>query len=148
MPNADTGGQVIREHIRRFVRVEASAQAVESLGTEGYFSVLALCAAMVGNSSSGFLEAPSFSLPVVNVGNRQNGRVRGANVIDVGYDREEIVKGIQRATVPVFRKSIQGMENPYGDGKAARRIVAKLVDVPLSGRILIKRFHDLPEERI
>lgn len=150
MPNADTGGQVIREHIRRFVRGEPSAQAVESLGTEGYFSVLALCAAMVGNSSSGFLEAPSFGLPVVNVGNRQNGRVRGANVIDVGYGREEIVKGIRRATVPAFRKSIQGMENPYGDGKAARRIVAKLVDVPLSGRILIKRFHDLdiPEERM
>lgn len=118
-------------------------QAVESLGTEGYFSVLALCSAMVGNSSSGLLEAPSFGLPVVNVGSRQRGRVRGANVIDVGYRRGEIGKGIRRATDPAFRKSLQGLANPYGDGKASRRIVAKLAKVPLSGRLLIKRFHDI-----
>jgi UDP-N-acetylglucosamine 2-epimerase (non-hydrolysing)/GDP/UDP-N,N'-diacetylbacillosamine 2-epimerase (hydrolysing) len=144
MPNCDTGGQVIRERINRFVREEPSAQAVESLGTEAYFSILALCAAMVGNSSSGLLEAPSFGLPVVNVGNRQRGRVRGANVIDVGYGREEIGKGIRRATDPIFRKSLQGLANPYGDGKAAPRIVEKLVEVPLSDRLLVKRFHDLP----
>jgi len=144
MPNADTGGQVIRERIRHFVRAEPSARAVESLGTEGYFSVLALCCAMVGNSSSGLLEAPSFGLPVVNVGNRQRGRVRGENVIDVGYGREEIGEGIRRATDPAFRKSLQGMANPYGDGKAAPRIVAKLAEAPLPGRLLVKRFHDLP----
>ena len=144
MPNADTGGRVIRECIKRFVRKESSAQAVESLGTEGYFSVLALCAAMVGNSPSGLLEAPSFGLPVVNVGSRQRGRVRGANVIDVGYRRDEIGEGIRRATDPGFRKSLQGLANPYGDGKASRRIVAKLAEVPLSGRLLMKHFHDLP----
>ena len=109
--------------IKRFVREESSAQAVESLGTEGYFSVLALCAAMVGNSSSGLLEAPSFGLPVVNVGSRQRGRVRGTNVIDVGCGREEIGEGIRRATDPAFRKSLRGLANPYGDGKASRRIV-------------------------
>lgn len=143
MPNADTGGQTIREHIRRFVRSVPSARAVESLGTEGYFSVLALCGAMVGNSSSGLLEAPSFGLPVVNVGNRQRGRVRGENVIDVGYGREEIGGCIRRAMDPAFRKSLQGMANPYGDGKAAPRIVAKLAEAPLSSRLLMKRFHDL-----
>jgi len=143
MPNADTGGRVIRERIKRFLRTEPSAHAVESFGTEGYFSVLSLCTAMVGNSSSGLLEAPSFGLPVVNVGNRQRGRVRGANVIDVGYGRREIGEGIRRAADPVFRKSLQGLANPYGDGKASRRIVRKLAEVPLSGRLLMKRFHDL-----
>ena len=126
-----------------FVRAVPSARAVESLGTEGYFSVLALCGAMVGNSSSGLLEAPSFGLPVVNVGNRQRGRVRGENVIDVGYGREEIGGCIRRAMDPAFRKSLQGMANPYGDGKAAPRIVAKLAEAPLPSRLLVKRFHDL-----
>lgn len=150
MPNADTGGQVIREHIRRFIRSEPSAQWVESLGTEGYFSVLALCAAMVGNSSSGLLEAPSFGLPVVNVGSRQRGRVRGANVIDVDNGWENIVDGIRQATDPVFRKSLQGMANPYGDGKAAHRIVSKLAEVTISTGLIIKRFHDIahPERHI
>jgi len=150
MPNADTGGRVIRERIKRFVREDSSAQAVESLGTEGYFSALALCAAMVGNSSSGLLEAPSFGLPVVNVGSRQRGRVRGVNVIDVGNGREEIEIGIRRATDPAFRKHLLGLANPYGDGKASRRIVSKLAKVPLSGRLLRKRFHAIafPEVRL
>ncbi len=143
MPNADTGGKAIREHLKRFIREEPSAQAVESLGTDGYFSVLAICAAMVGNSSSGLLEAPSFGLPVVNIGSRQGGRVRGANVVDVGHGRDEILEGIRRATDPGFRKKIQGLANPYGDGKASHRIVAKLAEVPLSDRLLRKRFHDL-----
>jgi len=143
MPNADTGGTVIRERIKRYVRKEPSAQGVENLGTDGYFSVLAICAAMVGNSSSGLLEAPSFGLPVVNVGSRQSGRVRGKNVVDTDCGRDEILEGIRRATDPAFRKSLRRMVNPYGDGKASRRIVAKLAEVPLTDRILRKRFHDL-----
>ncbi|MEW6719253.1 MAG: UDP-N-acetylglucosamine 2-epimerase [Thermodesulfobacteriota bacterium] len=142
MPNADTGGMAIRERILRFLREEPTARAVENLGTDAYFSVLGLCRAMTGNSSSGLVEAPSFFLPVVNVGNRQRGRVRGRNVIDVGYGREEIAGGIRRATDPAFGESLRGMENPYGDGKAAPRIVAKLAETPLSDRLLVKRFHD------
>lgn len=143
MPNADTGGRVIRGRIKQFIRENALAQAVESLGTEDYFSILAICAAMVGNSSSGLLEAPSFGLPVVNVGTRQKGRVRGLNVIDVGYRRDQILEGIRKATDPAFRKSLHGMTNPYGDGKASSRIVTKLAKVQLSGCLLTKRFHDL-----
>lgn len=142
MPNADTGGKVIRGLIEWYLQNEPTAQAVESLGTAGYFGMLSCCAAMVGNSSSGLIEAPSFGLPVVNVGIRQCGRVRGANVIDVGNGREEIGAGIRRATDPAFRRSLKGKVNPYGDGKAAPRIVAKLADVELSKRLLSKRFQD------
>lgn len=143
MPNADTGGRTIRGHIERYVRSGSSARAVENLGTEGYFSVMALCAAMVGNSSSGLVEAPSFGLPAVNVGNRQRGRIRGANVVDVGYGREEIAAGIRRAVEPGFRESLRGLPNPYGDGNASARIVARLRDVELSDRLVVKRFTDL-----
>jgi len=144
MPNADTGGRVIRERIKCFVHAEPSAQVVESLGTEGYFSALALCAAMVGNSSSGILEAPSFGLPVVNVGTRQRGRVRGTNVIDVGYSRDEIGQGLAKALAPAFRESLRGQANPYSNGHAAERIVARLKEVPLDGQMLVKRFYDIP----
>jgi UDP-N-acetylglucosamine 2-epimerase (non-hydrolysing)/GDP/UDP-N,N'-diacetylbacillosamine 2-epimerase (hydrolysing) len=146
MPNADTGGLAIRERIERFVQSEPAAQAVENLGTEGYFSLLALCAAMVGNSSSGLLEAPSFGLPAVNVGTRQQGRVRGANVIDVGCTRDGIARGLAKALDPAFRESLRGKENPYGDGRAAERIVARLGEVHLDRRLLMKRFYDSPPE--
>jgi UDP-N-acetylglucosamine 2-epimerase len=100
---------------------------------------------MVGNSSSGLIEAPSFGLPVVNVGSRQRGRLRAANVIDVGHAREEILAGLRRALDPVFRRSLAGMANPYGDGRAAPRIVEVLERVELGPRLIRKRFVDLDE---
>jgi UDP-N-acetylglucosamine 2-epimerase len=104
---------------------------------------MALAAAMVGNSSSGIIEAPSFALPVVNVGSRQAGRVRAANVIDVGYERAEIAQAIGRAMTPEFRGSLHGLDNPYGDGRAAERIVTRLKSVALDERLICKAFCDV-----
>lgn len=142
--NADTGRQVIWEAIGTFVRRHANAQIVEHLGTQAYFSLMACAAAMVGNSSSGIVEAPSFELPAVNIGTRQEGRVRAENVIDVGYDRADIVQGIAHALSPAFRARLRGLQNPYGHGKAANIIVGRLKDVPLDARLIRKRFIDLP----
>jgi len=98
---------------------------------------------MVGNSSSGLIEAPSFALPVVNVGDRQRGRLRAANVIDVGPEREAIVAAIARALDPAFRRGLTGLVNPYGDGQAAPRIARVLREVELGPRLIRKRFVDL-----
>jgi UDP-hydrolysing UDP-N-acetyl-D-glucosamine 2-epimerase len=145
-PNADTYGRAIIEMIDAFVSANASARAVRSLGTQGYFGLMKFCAGMVGNSSSGIIEAASFGLPVVNIGNRQRGRVRGANVLDVGYSRDDILDGIRRALEPEFRIRLTGMRNPYGDGRAAPRIVKVLKETELDKRLLLKRFHDQPDE--
>ncbi len=107
-----------------------------------YFSLMSCAAAMVGNSSSGLIEAASFGLPVVNIGSRQSGRIRPANVIDVDYDRYAIAGGIRRALQPAFRDRLRNMRNPYGGGVAARDIVQVLRTVPLDARLLQKRFVD------
>lgn len=143
LPNADTGGLAIRASIEAFVARYPRAVAVETLGTSGYFAAMATCAAMVGNSSSGLLEGPSFGLPVVNIGTRQKGRTRAANVIDCGYDREEIDAALLRALAPAFRLGLHGMVNPYGDGHAAERIVSVLRETRLNDRLLMKAFFDL-----
>lgn len=145
LPNADTYGRVIAQKIREFVRDRPTTRLVDNLGTQGYFSLMAHAAAMVGNSSSGLVEAPSFGLPVVNIGNRQRGRLRAANVIDVGYSRDEIVTGIRQALSPQFRESLHDLSNPYGDGRAAEVIVHTLKTVPLDDRLVTKRFHDGPQ---
>jgi UDP-N-acetylglucosamine 2-epimerase (non-hydrolysing)/GDP/UDP-N,N'-diacetylbacillosamine 2-epimerase (hydrolysing) len=145
MPNADTNGRAVRALIGDFVVSHPEAQVVETLGTPGYASVMALAAAMVGNSSSGLVEAGSFGLPVVNVGARQEGRLRGPHVIDVGNGRDAILAGIRRALSSAFRAGLRGMANPYGDGHAAERIVARLAQVPLDGRLIRKRFADAPD---
>lgn len=144
MTNADTHGRLIAQRIDAFVNSTPQARLIPNLGTQGYFSLMSQAAAMVGNSSSGMIEAPSMALPVVNVGTRQQGRVRAENVIDVGYAHAEIIRGIRRAMVPEFRARLRGLANPYGDGHAAEVIVKRLREVSLSPPLIKKRFVDVP----
>lgn len=143
MPNADMAGQVIRARLEAFCRQVPTARAVENFGPEGYFSILAEVSAMVGNSSSGLLEAPSFALPVVNIGNRQKGRLRAGNVLDVPFEAEAIAATIRRALTPEFRASCRGFEHFFGDGHAAEKLVELIAGTPLDHRLLDKTFHDL-----
>lgn len=143
-PGADAGSRAIVGAVERFVGDSPRMRCVNSLGSQAYFSLLRIAAAMVGNSSSGIIEAASFELPVVNVGNRQRGRLRAANVIDAECRREEIFRAIHTAVTKPFRESLRRLQNPYGDGRAAERIVPVLRDAPLDQRLLVKRFYDLP----
>ena len=141
-PNADAGNRLLVRLLEDAVASSDRYSIVRSFGNVAYFSVLGRAAAMVGNSSSGLIEAPSFELPVVNVGSRQRGRVRAANVIDVEPERGAIASAIARATSADFRRGLDGLVNPYGDGHAAARIVEVLAATPLDERLLIKRFRD------
>ena len=141
-PGADPGSRAVIEEIERYADTRPDVFVCRHLGTRWYVSLMRHAAAMVGNSSSGIMEAPSLKLPVVNVGSRQAGRVRGANVIDVAPTRDAIVRGIRRALSPSFRAGLRASGNPYGDGRAAARIVPTLGTVPLGEALLRKRFHD------
>jgi len=99
---------------------------------------------MVGNSSSGIMEAASFALPVVNVGMRQQGRERAANILDAPAETQAILAAIHRALSPEFRATLAGMVNPYGNGAAARTIAQVLTTVSLEN-LLIKQPAPLPE---
>jgi UDP-hydrolysing UDP-N-acetyl-D-glucosamine 2-epimerase len=138
-PNADTAGGLIIERLEAFAARRPRARLARNLGDRLYLSLLRHAAAMVGNSSSGLIEAPSFELPVVNVGSRQRGRLRAANVVDVAPEREAIARGLARALSADFRAGLRGLPNPYGDGRAAPRIVRLLRDTPLDARLLQKR---------
>jgi UDP-hydrolysing UDP-N-acetyl-D-glucosamine 2-epimerase len=142
-PNEDTHGRLIRQVFEQFVAQHPRARFVEALGRRAYVSVMAVACAMVGNSSSGLIEAPSFQLPVVNVGTRQEGRLRAGNVIDVGSTRDEIVRGLRQVLDPGFRAVLKTLINPYGNGHAAETIVRTLRTVALDDRLLRKRFVDL-----
>ena len=142
-PNADTRGRVIAEKIAGFVETHANAQVVDNLGTQGYFSLMAVAAAMVGNSSSGIIESPSFKLPVVNIGTRQEGRIKAINVIDVGYAKDEIGRGIAQALSAEFRASLAELVNPYGEELASEKIVDHLKCVALDDQLLRKNFRDI-----
>jgi UDP-hydrolysing UDP-N-acetyl-D-glucosamine 2-epimerase len=138
-PNADTAGRTIIARLEEFAGRHDRVRLVRNLGDDVYLSLLRHADAMVGNSSSGLIEAPSFELPVVNVGARQAGRLRAANVVDVGPERDEILAGVDAALTPAFRAGLSGMKNPYGDGHAAERIVRVLRTVELGATLTRKR---------
>lgn len=146
-PNADTNGRVIIERIEQFVKKHPRARLVDNLGTEAFFSLMRIAVAMVGNSSSGIIEAASFELPVLNIGLRQAGRERSQNVVDVGNLRDEIDGGLAQVLDPGFRRSLIGMTNVFGSGNAAEIIVEHLKRVRLDDGFVMKRFHDAPKIR-
>jgi len=140
-PNSDTGNRVIQKAIARFVKGHRNALLVPAFGHAGHTSMMHYAKAMVGNSSSGIIEAASFKLPVVNIGTRQEGRIRARNVIDVGYSPAEIRQGLKRALSASFKASLKNLRNPYGDGKTSGRIVRVLAGADLK-RLKHKRFFD------
>lgn len=142
-PNSDSGGKAIKSAIEEFCSGKRNARLVASGGPELYFSLMAHSAAMVGNSSSGIIEAPSFELPVVNIGDRQKGRLQAANVINCAPSRESIREALSRATDPNFKRELAGKPNPYGDGNAAERIVQALDRVSLNRELTRKQFVDI-----
>jgi UDP-hydrolysing UDP-N-acetyl-D-glucosamine 2-epimerase len=134
-PNVDAGSRSLIRRTKSFVEAKKRGNIYTNLDTLTYLSLLGQVEMLVGNSSSGIMEAASFSLPVVNVGLRQQGRERAKNVIDVAADSE----GIQKAMTPTFRKSLIGLNNPYGDGFAAEIIVRVLSSLPSAEELLMKR---------
>jgi UDP-N-acetylglucosamine 2-epimerase (non-hydrolysing)/GDP/UDP-N,N'-diacetylbacillosamine 2-epimerase (hydrolysing) len=145
--NADAQGSLINDRLRIVCAQNPERfKWIPHLGHRRYLSCLEHFAVMVGNSSSGLTEAPSFRLPVVNVGDRQRGRVRAANVIDVPCSRVAILRGIKRAISPRFHESLKGMRNPYDrfrNGRASEQIKDVLKHVSLSQDFLKKTFYDL-----
>jgi UDP-hydrolysing UDP-N-acetyl-D-glucosamine 2-epimerase len=142
-PNADTCSGVIIEAIESFVDSNPNARVVRNLGRLAYCSLMKQAIAMVGNSSSGLVEAASFELPVVNIGIRQRGRLSGSNVIDCECERGAIATAIRTAVSEEFHYAIRGIHNIYGDGHASERILEVLRNVPLDQKLIVKRFYDL-----
>ena len=139
---------MLRRSLLRFVEDHShKAVFVENLGTRRYFSLLKTAALMIGNSSSGIIEAPSFAIPVINIGTRQEGRVRAQNVIDVPAESEAIAGAIETASTATFRAGIAGTTNPYGNGGASKVIARRLETQSLDDELIQKRFVDLTESK-
>ena len=143
-PGLDRGREAVMAAVAEAVRRHPHVHEVEMLGAD-YLSVLAAVDVVVGNSSSGILEAATFGVPVVNVGDRQRGRVSGDNVVDVPEDQAAIEAAIGRCLAPDFRERARRAVNVYGDGKAAPRVV-EVVRRAVRGGLARKPFVDLPAQ--
>ena len=138
-PNADAGGRKIIKTIKNYEKYPF-IQTFKSIPNKDYLSLMNMASVLVGNSSSGIIEAPSLGLPVVNIGSRQDGRERGQNIIDAGYNRSEIKLAIDKAiNDSEFKKLVKKSQNPYGDGNASTRIMEILSEIQLDQTLLKKQ---------
>lgn len=138
-PNADAGSRLLIDRTHEFLKTRGNGRVFVNLPPITYWSLLRCAELLVGNSSSGIMEAASFAVPAVNVGLRQRGRERARNILDVAANRESILEKVAIAKREDFRRSLTGMSNPYGDGHAAERIAGVLASVPLGEELLIKK---------
>ena len=129
-PNAEVGSDEIVNIIKEFVKNNPKAYFFDSLGSRLYLSFLKYAKAVVGNSSSGIIEVPSFLIPTVNIGNRQEGRLQPESVIQTGYSVNEICKGMEKALYDTeFLKKIKKIKNPYGDGNASKYVIEAMKEI-------------------
>jgi GDP/UDP-N,N'-diacetylbacillosamine 2-epimerase (hydrolysing) len=141
LPNADTDGRALIAQVQQFVAAHANARAYTSLGQLHYLSTVALVDGVVGNSSSGLAEVPSFRKGSINIGDRQRGRLMASSVINCDPERDSIAAALQTLYSDEFQASLDSVRNPYGDGGASDRIVALVKAAELNG-ILKKHFYD------
>lgn len=137
-PNADMGSRELIGRAREFCARHPDARLFVNLNPVLYWSLLRQVSALVGNSSSGIMETAALGLPAVDIGDRQRGRQRPANVLHARPEPDEILDRIAHALDPGFRASLCDLENPYGDGRAAERIVQVLASAPL-GEVLLRK---------
>lgn len=143
LPNADTDGRALIKMVEQFVAGHSNARAYPSLGQQRYLSCLALVDGVVGNSSSGLLEAPSFKKGTINIGDRQRGRLQAKSVINCEPSRRSIVTALERLYATDYQFGLTQVRNPYGEGGASEKVVQTIRDFEIDG-IVKKPFYDLP----
>ena len=144
-PNADKGNEVIINEINKFVKnsKEKKYIFIKNAGAELYANLLRNCYAMIGNSSSGIVEAASFKMPVINIGNRQKGKVFPENVIQTSYKKEEIKKSIDKISSYNFQIKLKKLKNPYEKNISKKQIANLIANLKLNNKLKIKKFIDI-----
>lgn len=142
--NSDANGRVINLMIDQYVAKNSNCIAFSSMGLLRYLSAMKLATMVIGNSSSGLYETPSFHLPTINIGDRQKGRLQPGSIINCDPVKDDIVAAIQKGLSPEFLKVCKNVSNPYGDGNTSQKIITVIKDFLMNKKINIKKqFYDI-----
>lgn len=142
--NADSDGRIINKMLDEYAATHSNALVFDSLGVKRYISAVKYARMVIGNSSSGLVEVPSFGIPTINIGDRQKGRLKADSVIDCRPVKEEICEAMSKADNESYRKISKVAINPYGDGNTSKKIVSAIKEFLSSDTVnLKKKFYDL-----
>ena len=142
MPNSDEGSEFIFTHIKKFLKRKKNCYFIRSLGQRNFLSCLKYFDFIIGNSSSGIIEMPSFNKATININPRQNGRFKNKTIIDVEGNSKKIMKAINLAYSNKFKKVLKNSKNIFDNGNTSDKIFKKIRSIN-SKKILIKKFYDL-----
>jgi UDP-N-acetylglucosamine 2-epimerase (non-hydrolysing)/GDP/UDP-N,N'-diacetylbacillosamine 2-epimerase (hydrolysing) len=141
--NSDTGGKIINNVLKGYAEKNSFFNLYDNIPYVEYLSLLKYTSLLIGNSSSGIIEAPTFKIPVINIGNRQRNRIRASNIIDVSFDTFSIENAINRAlNDKKYRDTLAGVKNPYGTGRSGEKIVKILNKFDNKEKLIQKYFYD------
>lgn len=138
-PNADTGSQRIIEQINLLGERNNKVSVFKNLGSQRYLSIMKLCGAVVGNSSSAIVEAPYLKVPTIDIGNRQKGRLTSDSIINCGYDKSEIINAINKVLDADFRQKCKQVKSPYGEGNTSSDILEVIKSIDINDKLLKKK---------
>jgi GDP/UDP-N,N'-diacetylbacillosamine 2-epimerase (hydrolysing) len=142
--NADADGRVINKMLGEYAEEHSNVLLYDSLGMRRYLSAVSGAEFVIGNSSSGLIEVPSFHVPTINIGDRQKGRIQGDTIINCKPERSSIVNAIEKACDNMFRMSIKNSVNPYGDGNTSEKIISIIKKMFKDGAVQLKKeFYDV-----
>lgn len=142
--NADTDGRKINECLKKYTETHNNAYLFDSMGMQRYLSAVSHAEFVIGNSSSGIIEVPSFKIPTINIGDRQKGRIQAESIINCSPEANSISNAIKQALSPPFRESLNEVINPYGQGNTSDIIVRVTKDYLLNNKLrLQKKFYDI-----
>ena len=141
-PNLDKDNEIIINEINKFTKNNSKSIFIPSLGKDLYLSLMKNSRFVIGNSSSGIIETPSFKIPTVNIGNRQDGRIKCRSIVDCSTSKKAIVKSINRSLNKKFISSIKNVKNPYGDGNASKKITTIINKIKINN-LIKKRFYEI-----
>ena len=144
MPNADTDSKIIRDLIKDYVKNRSNSFYFNSLGQLNYFSCVSQVDGVIGNSSSGLLEVPSFNIPTINIGDRQKGRIRAKSVIDCSPTKEKIKSAISKIYDKDFLELVKSSTNPYSGNGFPVDNALKIIEETSFKNLLKKEFYDVP----
>jgi UDP-N-acetylglucosamine 2-epimerase len=140
--NSDEGGDSINKIIKNFSKKRKNVFFVKSFGQEKYFNVIKYSSGIIGNSSSAVIEAPSFKVGTLNLGNRQTGRIKVKSVINTNFTKKDIIIGVKKILSKNFKSQIKNIKNPYYKNNSSEIIIKKILTYR-NKNLLIKKFNDL-----
>ena len=142
--NSDAGGRIINKMIDEYAKKNKDrVVAYTSLGQLRYYNAMKYCSMVIGNSSSGIIEAPSFKVPTINIGNRQKGRIQAKSIINCTADKESIINSINKGLTTEFNEKIKNVINPYEGGESSLKIINIIKDYLFSSKKENKKFYDI-----